>query len=123
MPPRSARRAQKKAGAGVGLDITVDGQVYRYDPSDVTWRQELELFNATKLTRTDIFKAFANQSFAPVLVAGLVFLARRSAGDKVSFDEVAEAISYSSEIDVEILGDGVDEPIEAAALPEGQAAD
>jgi hypothetical protein len=122
MATRSTRqRAKKTAPTRAGFRITVDGEPYIYDPDDVSWEHEAELYQAVKLTKNDIGAAFANKSFAPFLIAGLVFLGRRADGDAVTYKQVADAITYDSEIEIEILAE-VD-AIETTALPEGQAAD
>ncbi len=123
MPARSRNKIKKKSESTGGLDIIVDGETYRYDPDLISWEQELELFQATRLSRTDIFAAFATNTWAPVLIAGIVFLARRSNGERVTFKQVADAIDYTSEIDVKILGQSDDDVIDVEALPEGPAAD
>jgi hypothetical protein len=121
LPPRSARRAQKKDDTATVVTITVDGEPYLFDSSEITYKVELELFHASRLTMDGVFKALAQDDFAPFLVAALVFLARRSAGDKVTFDQVASSIEYSSEVGFKIGRD--DESQTEDSPPEAPAAD
>lgn len=117
MPPRA--RQKKTTTPKSGFKITVDGEVYFYDPDDVSWEHDAELFRAVKLTRRDISAAFSSGSYAPFLVACLVFLGRRAAGDNVTFKQVADPITDSTEINVEIIG----EDDESDDAPEDPAAD
>lgn len=122
MGNRQTRRNQKKNDSAAVIDITVDGETYRFDTSTITYPVELELFNATKLTMTAIFSALEEENVAPFMIAALVFLARRAAGEKIRFAAIADDIDYESEIGVKIVGD--DEDDEAGDNPpEGQAAD
>lgn len=117
MPTRETRRASKDDGAR--MTISVDGESYSFDSNEVDYKAELDLFNASKLTMASIFTAMSAGSFAPFMIAAIVFLARRSAGEKaVTFDEIAESIDYASEIDVHVESES-----EAAELPEGPAVD
>lgn len=118
MPPRTARRNQKKTGDGrVAVKITVDGEEYLFDTAEITHRHELALWNQARLTYAEIFTALGNEKPAMFLLAGLVFLAQISHDEQVRYDDVAAAITMSSEIDVEIL----DDP--EAEAPEVPAAD
>jgi hypothetical protein len=117
VPPRSARQ-KKPTPPASGFKITVDGEVYFYDPEDVSWEHDAELFKALKLTRRDIQAAFASGSYAPFMVAALVFLGRRAAGEQVTFKQVADPINDATEIALEIISEG-----EADDGPEDPAAD
>jgi hypothetical protein len=101
------------------LSITVDGVAYRFAFSDLTNEIELELFRQSGLTIPQIFAAIEAGSFAPFMVAALVFLARRVEGDRITYAEVSSAITYSSEMDLaEIPVDDV-----TGDAPEALAAD
>lgn len=117
MPPRSTRRKQAKTGDGrVAVKISVDGESYLFDTSVITHRHELALWNQARLTYAEVFTALNNEKPAMFMLAALVFLAQISAGEKVAYDDVAEAITYSSEIDIEILDD-TDAETEAPEVP------
>lgn len=126
MANRANRRSQKKSNDATVIEITVDGEKYLFDTSTITYPVELELFNATKLTMTAIFSAIEDENIAPFMIAGLVFLSRRSTGEKVRFSAIAEAIDYESEIEVRIIGDSDEDDQDDEAgekVPEGRAAD
>lgn len=100
------------------FDLTVDGVVYRLDLGELTNDVELELFQATRLTVATIFEALDGGTVAPFMVAALVFLARRQAGDRIGYPQVSAAIDYRSEIDVAPVDDAAE-----ATSPEALAAD
>lgn len=117
MPPRSERRRQKKDGDQAVMIIKVDGESYRFDSSEVTSAMDRELFLQSKLTLALVVTAMADGTVSPFMVAALIFLARRSAGETVTYDEIEQAIGFATEIDVEIPDDEDD------AAPEAPAAD
>lgn len=118
MPPRSARRAQKKTGDNIAMTITVDGEPYVFDTSDITSAIDRELYLQSRLTMAGVFSGMDSGNVSPFFIAALVFLARRTAGEKVTYTQVEEAIGFDSEIDVKIHdGD------EVADGPEAPAAD
>lgn len=117
MPPRSTRRKQAKTGDGrVAVEIIIDGESYMFDTSVITHRHELALWNQARLTYAEVFQALGNDKPGLFLLAGLVFLAQISHGDQVRYDDVAESITVSSEIDVKILDD-TDAETEAPEVP------
>lgn len=117
MPNRETRRAGK-LGDVPRLRITVDAVPYLFDMRELSSEHELDLFNASGLTIARIGPSLEAGAVAPFMVAALVYLARRQAGEKVPYAAVSEAIGYGSEIEVEVL----DEDAEDAA-PEAPAAD
>lgn len=119
MPPRSARRAQKKTGDNIAMTITVDGEDYHFDTSDITSAIDRELYLQSRLTMAGVFNAMDAGNVSPFLIAALVFLSRRTAGDKVTYAQVEEAIGFDSELDVTIHDDGD----EVGDGPEAPAAD
>lgn len=118
MPNREQRRAAKDDENTV-ITITVDAVEYVFDPMNVTSAIERELWVAAGLTQTGILGAFARREFAPFMIAGLVFLARRSRGDRVTYEAIEESITIGSEIDINMDGDDATE----SEAPEVPAAD
>jgi hypothetical protein len=122
MPPRAERRKQKSDSNAAVMDLTIDGQTYRFDSSEITHRHELALWNQARLTMAEVFIALGQEKPAGFMVAALVFLSRVAEGDKVTFDEVAEAISLTeSDIDVKIISGAEDDEPEDGR-PEALAA-
>lgn len=102
------------------MRITVAGVTYTLTIGELTHAIELELYKASGLTVPEIVSSSERGSGAPFMIAALVFLARRQAGDRVTYDEVAEAINYRTLRDdfaIEVV-----EPVEDTA-PEALAAD
>jgi len=104
-----------KADDDLTMTIKVDGVGYPFRLSDVTAAIELELYQQSgglKLTQviTDVQEAPAGFH-----IAALVFLARRGAGDQVTFDEVASNMGLASDIEVDLGGDEDDAPEALAA--------
>jgi hypothetical protein len=94
----------------LSMTLKVDGVAYPFRLSDVTAAIELELYQQSgglKLTQviTDV-----QDSPAGFHIAALVFLARRGAGDQVTFDEVASNMGLASNIEVDLDGAEDDSP-------------
>ncbi len=119
MPTRSERRRQKKDGDQAVMIITVDGESYRFDSSEVTSAMDRELFLQSKLTLAKVITAMADETVSPFMIAALVFLSRRAAGETVTYDEIEQAIGFDLELDLQQVDpDGEDDP-----GPEARAAD
>ena len=97
--------------------ITVDGIEYRLDVTDCKHTDEQDLYRACKMTIPGIVNAVQDGQVALFMVAALVFMARRQAGDKTAnYDEIASAITYGTDIDIEVdNGDDGDPVGEAPA--------
>jgi hypothetical protein len=101
------------------MRITVEGISYELSLRELTWEHDLELYKATGLTLPEITNTATRGGVAPFMVAAFVFLARRQAGDEITYEQVAEAINYQTLADdfsIEIIE--VDE-----TSPEALAAD
>lgn len=100
MPNRAQRRSAKSTKTdNVVIAVTVDGETYRYDRDETDWRTEAELMQAIGLTPMNLIAKLGQGNYAPFMVAGVVFLARRSQGDPVTFEQIAESISYDAEVE------------------------
>jgi hypothetical protein len=106
-------REQRRAAADDVIGFKVDGVTYPLRMSDVSSTMELDLHRATGLTIVEIGEALEAGRPAVFHVAALVWLSRRTHGDSVSFQTVADAITYGSEVEA-IAGSG-DAPPEAPA--------
>jgi hypothetical protein len=110
MPPRAQRRRQQRTGEDrAQVRLTIDGEEYLFDTAQVSHRHELALWQQARLTMLECFKALGDEKPALFLIAAIVYLARVSNGEKVTYDEVAEALTLSSDIDVHIVGDDDEE--------------
>jgi hypothetical protein len=103
--------ANEDAALDAGLKITVDGTVYVIRLGDLPGTLVGEFRRQVGMSVRAAFELCANDPDLDVL-AGMVWLGRRQAGEAVSYAEVASAITYGSALDVE-------EP--AAEEPEGEA--
>lgn len=115
MPNREQRRAAAKNNDDQSIIITVDAVKYRFDPGQMTSAIERELWTQAGLTEAGILGAFQRREFAPFMIAGLVFLARRSRGDQITYDEIEGSISYNSEIELDFGDSDEDEAPEVSA--------
>ncbi len=96
--PGAARRA------AAHITISVDGTIYTMRPSELSAADGAKVRAATGMSLRSILAAAQTDPDLDV-IAAVVWLARRQAGENVGFAEVAEAIGY----DVKIL------PVETAA--------
>lgn len=111
---REQRRAAAKKGDMPVVSLNVNGETYTLDMNDLTSQLDRELYLGSKLTIGAIAKAMQDEIVSPFMVAAIVFLARRVAGEEVSYREVEDSIGFDVEIgEVEKVDD----------LPEAPAAD
>lgn len=114
MPPE----APKSPTAGdIAMTLTVDGVAYHLNPRELDHTTERALFAESGLTLPQLMTAMSGGSGAPFMLAALVFLARRQRGDRVTYDEVASAIGYDTEVDVVLDAGG------EGSAPEAPGAD
>lgn len=102
----------------------LDGVTYRLDPKDMTARREMALARATDGLLTSVGQIMAELQKAPATyhIAALTFLARLASGERdVSFDEIADSISYVTDIDLEFAR--ADSDAAGSGPPEASAAD
>ena len=117
MPPNEYRTNDAPE---LSMTIKVDGVAYPFNLSDVTASIELELYQQTNgLRLTQVISEIATAP-AGFHIAALVFLARRSRGDQVTFAEVADHMGLAS--DLEVVMDDDDAAPEAGGHPEVPAA-
>ena len=112
MPNRNDERPMRITVAGVAYTLTI---------GELTHEIELELYKASGLTVPEIVNASERGSGAPFMIAALVFLARRQAGDRITYDEVAQAINYRTlrdDFDLQVV-----DADETSSAPEAPAAD
>lgn len=94
-----------KADNDLTMTLKVDGVSYPFRLSDVTAAVELELYQQSGGLKLTQVIADVQEAPAGFHIAALVFLARRGAGDQVTFDEVAGSMGLSSEIEVDLGGE------------------
>lgn len=118
MPPKAnaprpgvGRRAE---AAEVKIVVKLDGEVHVLRPAEVNAKQSGMLRRQAGMTLGGLMDA-ANENPDLDVVAMLVWLARLQAGDDVTFDEVAEAITFESDF---AMGDDDDAPEEDPTSPE-----
>lgn len=90
----------------VAITITVDGVSSVFRPSEVSALHAGELRKATGMSLSGVLTAATADPDLDVLAA-LVWLARRQAGEAVTYAEVAGGITYGSKIETD--DDAVDE--------------
>lgn len=101
MPPKS--KVKKADKAKVVLEFTVNDVHYRMDKDEVSDRDEIALFRQSGLVLADlgavlVASAEADREPPRFLLAGIMFLARRQAGVKVSFDWCSEQLANITEL-------------------------
>jgi hypothetical protein len=109
MPPVNPKQ---KSANDFTMTLMVDGNRYPFSMSDISARMELELYRQSGLVLTKVIQE-VSESPAGFHIAALVFLARISRGDEITFDEVADSMGLASEIEVMVedeLADEVDTP-------------
>ena len=118
MPPREVRRSG--AASDISMTIIVDGVKYPFDLSNITARMELDLYQQSGgLRLTKVMEELADGATG-FHVAAMVFLARLSEGDDVTFDDVATHMGLASDIEVNVNDE--DTETEDADRPEALAA-
>lgn len=113
-------RLPKNKPSDTAMRFRVDGVVYTLDRGEVTPKIERELFQQSKMTMAQAFEALSGGGMFGL--AGLVFLARRQAGEAVAYERIEtdlwEAMrAADGEFDVDLLtgedddaGEGEDNP-------------
>lgn len=126
MPPPTSKARQRAAGQSEpDITIRVDGVTYAIRSDDLTARDARDLRKQTGMSFRAVMEAATEDPDIDIMAA-LVFLARRQDGDrKVTFDEIAEAITYSSEMEVGEDEDGekLEPPEEDPDSPEASGVD
>jgi|GEM_PF-4335681 len=119
MPPRDLRRS---GATDIVMTITVDGVPYRFDLSNITAKMELDLYQQSGGLRLTKVMEELQDGATGFHIAAMVYLARRSEGDDITFDEVAEHMGIASEVDVHVEGEDDDDDTPEADRPEAIAA-
>jgi hypothetical protein len=96
MPPVDPKKSD---AVELSMTMVVDGVSYRFNLADISAKMELALYQQSGLILTKVVQEVA-ESPAGFHIAALVFLARLSRGDDVTFDEVADAMGLASEIEL-----------------------
>lgn len=97
------------------MTITVDGEAYLFDDSEITSAMERELYLQSGLTVAGVGQGLSGGQGATFMIAALVFLARRAAGDTVKYLDVEAAITNDSDVDVKDCDEVGDAPEAPAA--------
>jgi hypothetical protein len=103
---------RRKDAEQVKMVVNLDDETYVLHPAEVNAKQSGMLRRQAGMTLGGLMDA-ANEDPDLDVVAMLVWLARLQRGDEVTYDEVAEAITFESDI---ALGD--DAPAEDPHSPE-----
>lgn len=87
----------------IGINIKVDGVEYTVREGDMTSLDTMALRRETGMSFVGLMQAFISSPDID-LVAGLVWLSRRIAGEQMlSYAEVATQIGY--DVDIEVMGE------------------
>ncbi len=100
MPPQARRNPQRKPDSP-GMRIEVDGQTYTIREADLTPHDVRALRKETGFSFVGLARELQSDPDID-LIAALVWLARRCAGEVVSYDTVLDEMGYDSEIDVSV---------------------
>jgi hypothetical protein len=93
--PGASRRAEAEA---MTITIKVDGAVYTVRPGEVTANLVGQLRRVTGFSLQGLMAAAGEDPDLDV-IAALVWMARRQAGENVNYEKVADSISYESDIE------------------------
>lgn len=97
------RAARRRDAIGAGIRITLDGVAYTVHIGEVSALDSAALRRATGMSMAGLLKAIGPDPDIDI-VAALVWLARRQDGETgLSYEEVAAAITYESEMATENL--------------------
>jgi hypothetical protein len=80
------------------ITVSVDGVKYSLFPQELSARDTTDVRRATGMSFRFLMEAAGKDPDLDV-VAAVVWLARRQAGESVTFDEVANAIGYDANIE------------------------
>lgn len=97
MPPPRPRSAQN---TGVTVTIKLDGTSYVLRPNEISALDAAALRRECGMSVRGLLNA-ANDDPDLDVLAGLVWLARRQAGEEVTYTDVAQGITYDSDLDVD----------------------
>ena len=103
LAPKHTTKTEKKreAEADVGVVISVDGTTYTVREADLTSLDTMALRRETGMSFIGLMQAFGESPDID-LIAALVWLARRSEGERMlAYADVAKDINYQSDFDVE----------------------
>ncbi len=88
----------RKEAEQTTLTIKLDGATHVCRPSEITAKMAGQLRRESGLSVVGVMEAAGSDPDLDV-IASIVWLARHQAGETVSWDEVASAITYDSDID------------------------
>lgn len=106
MPPARPRktpaRRRPTSTDSPGMQIEVDGKTYVVRESDLTPRDVAALRRETGFAGWVGLAQEAQRGFDLDVLAALVWLSRRIAGEFVSYESVLDTMSYDGEINVKV---------------------
>lgn len=82
------------------MRLSVDGRKLVLRFNEISSTDELDLYNHSQLTTRRIGELLEAGEEPLFLVAALVFLARRQAGEKVTCAEVFDSVTFDTDIDL-----------------------
>jgi hypothetical protein len=115
MPPTPRRRASNKAVDSPGMQIEWDGKTYVVRETDLTPRDVAALRRETGFAGWVGLSTEAQRGFDLDVLAALVWLARRVAGDVVSYESVLDAMSYTADVNITVEDKRTKTPLEVAS--------
>lgn len=98
----------------------IDAVRYRVPFYDLPWTLERELWDQARLTVDDLLRSCARGQYPPFMLGGWVFLARRFAGEQVSYVTIMTGITRHSEV---VPWPDLRTAVDGAAVEEEPAAD
>lgn len=105
---KTDRKRQEAEDTGVA--ITVDGTKYTVREADLTSLDTMALRRETGMSFIGLMQAFGESPDID-LIAALVWLARRSDGERMlTYADVASDINYQSDFDVEQVSEPESDP-------------
>lgn len=91
--------AAREAAMNSVIPLLVDGVRYEFRPGDVSGKQTGLLRKQAGMSVQAVMKAASDDPDLDI-IAAIMTLARWQAGEDITFDEVADSISYTSTIEI-----------------------
>lgn len=103
MSPQSRRKSVSKKDDSPGIQLDLDGRSYVVRESDISPHDIRALRKETGFSWAGLGRELAKDPDLD-LIAALVWLARRIAGDEVTYDSILDDLSYDSDLNVSVAG-------------------